>query len=144
MNLAQFVYAAVFGVLLAYVTNVTGSIAGAIAAHMAANLTSTLYSTRRKSPSRSLNARAKQPPVANITAKTKKILVALEVLAFEESKLSNPKKRYADQLRSLYADGYMRARMWFDPLLIRLWRFLCLPAPKQFGAPVSNQQMDKN
>ena len=37
---------------------------------------------------------------------------ALEVLAFEESKLSNPKKRYADQLRSLYADGYMRARMW--------------------------------
>ncbi len=39
---AQFVYAAVFGVLLAYVTNVTGSIAGAIAAHMAANLTSTL------------------------------------------------------------------------------------------------------
>ncbi len=37
---------------------------------------------------------------------------ALEVLAFEESKLSNPKKRYADQLLSLYADGYMRARMW--------------------------------
>lgn len=42
MNLVQFIYAAVFGILLAYVTDLTGTLAGAIAAHMAANLTSVL------------------------------------------------------------------------------------------------------
>lgn len=42
MNLVQFVYASVFGILLAYVTDLTGRLDGAIAAHMAANLTSVL------------------------------------------------------------------------------------------------------
>lgn len=42
MNLVQFIYAAVFGIILAYVTDLTGTLAGAIAAHMAANLTSVL------------------------------------------------------------------------------------------------------
>lgn len=42
MNLVQFVYAAVFGLLLAWFAEKTEGIAGAVAAHMAANLTSVL------------------------------------------------------------------------------------------------------
>lgn len=42
MNLVQFVYAAVFGLLLAWFVERSGNIAGAVAAHMAANLTSVL------------------------------------------------------------------------------------------------------
>lgn len=42
MNLVQFVYASVFGLLLAWFTEVTGDISGAVAAHMAANLTSVI------------------------------------------------------------------------------------------------------
>lgn len=42
MNLVQFVYAAVFGLLLACLAEVTGNLSGAVAAHMAANLTSVL------------------------------------------------------------------------------------------------------
>lgn len=42
MNLAQFVYATVFGLLLSFLARENGNIFGAIAAHMAANLTSTL------------------------------------------------------------------------------------------------------
>lgn len=42
MNLVQFVYASVFGLLLAWFTEETGDISGAVAAHMAANLTSVI------------------------------------------------------------------------------------------------------
>ena len=42
MNLVQFIYASIFGLLLAYFTEVTGNLTGAAAAHMAANLTSVL------------------------------------------------------------------------------------------------------
>lgn len=42
MNLVQFVYAAIFGLLLAYFMELSESIFGAVAAHMAANLTSVL------------------------------------------------------------------------------------------------------
>lgn len=42
MNLVQFIYASVFGILLAYITDLTGTLTGAAAAHMAANLTSVL------------------------------------------------------------------------------------------------------
>ncbi len=42
MNLVQFIYASVFGLLLAYFVEVTGNLTGAVAAHMAANLTSVL------------------------------------------------------------------------------------------------------
>lgn len=42
MNLVQFLYAALFGLLLAYFVEVTGNLTGAVAAHMAANLTSVL------------------------------------------------------------------------------------------------------
>ena len=42
MNLVQFIYASVFGILLAYITDLTGTLTGAVAAHMAANLTSVL------------------------------------------------------------------------------------------------------
>lgn len=42
MNLAQFVYASAFGILLAYFTREGGTVLGAVAAHMAANLTSVL------------------------------------------------------------------------------------------------------
>lgn len=42
MNLVQFVYAAVFGLLLAYFMDISESVFGAAAAHMAANLTSVL------------------------------------------------------------------------------------------------------
>lgn len=42
MNLVQFVYATVFGLLLAWFVEVTEDISGAVMAHMAANLTSVL------------------------------------------------------------------------------------------------------
>lgn len=42
MNLVQFIYASVFGLLLAYITEKTGSFYGAAIAHMVANLTSVL------------------------------------------------------------------------------------------------------
>lgn len=42
MNLVQFVYASVFGILLAVFAEKTGDLMGAFAAHMAANLTSVL------------------------------------------------------------------------------------------------------
>lgn len=42
MNLVQFVYASVFGLLLAYFAETEGNLWGAVAAHMAANLTSVL------------------------------------------------------------------------------------------------------
>lgn len=42
MNLAQFIYASLFGLILAFFVDRTGSILGAFAAHMAANLTSVL------------------------------------------------------------------------------------------------------
>lgn len=42
MNLVQFIYASVFGLLLAYFMEVSGNLFGAAAAHMAANLTSVL------------------------------------------------------------------------------------------------------
>lgn len=42
MNLVQFIYASVFGLLLAYIAEVTKNLWCAIAAHMAANLTSVL------------------------------------------------------------------------------------------------------
>lgn len=42
MNLVQFVYAAVFGLLLAYFAEVSGNLSGPVAAHAAANLTSVL------------------------------------------------------------------------------------------------------
>lgn len=42
MNLAQFVYATAFGVLLAYFARQGGTVLGAVFAHMAANLTSVL------------------------------------------------------------------------------------------------------
>lgn len=42
MNLVQFVYATIFGVLLACFTEWGGGVGGALAAHMAANLTSVL------------------------------------------------------------------------------------------------------
>ena len=47
MNLVQFLYAALFGLLLAYFVEVTGNLTGAIAAHMAANLTSVLRAETR-------------------------------------------------------------------------------------------------
>lgn len=42
MNLVQFLYAALFGLLLAFFVEAAGNLTGAIAAHMAANLTSVL------------------------------------------------------------------------------------------------------
>ncbi len=42
MNLVQFIYAAVFGLLLAYFREAAGNLLGAVTAHMAANLTSVL------------------------------------------------------------------------------------------------------
>lgn len=47
MNLVQFIYASLFGLLLAYFAEVTGNLTGAIAAHMAANLTSVLRTETR-------------------------------------------------------------------------------------------------
>lgn len=35
-----------------------------------------------------------------------------EVLSFEEEKILNPDKRYANQLRKQYESGYIKARMW--------------------------------
>lgn len=40
MNLVQFIYASLFGLLLAFFVDVTGNLTGAVVAHMAANLTS--------------------------------------------------------------------------------------------------------
>ena len=47
MNLVQFLYAALFGLLLAYFVEVTGNLTGSVAAHMAANLTSVLRAETR-------------------------------------------------------------------------------------------------
>ena len=47
MNLVQFIYASLFGLLLAYFAETAGNLTGAIAAHMAANLTSVLRAETR-------------------------------------------------------------------------------------------------